>query len=52
MARTVLVQIAEEHARNGGCSWLHVDFEEHLRPFYFDRCGFVPTVAGLKALKS
>jgi len=48
---TVLVQIAEEHARKGNCSWLHVDFEEHLGSFYFDACGFVSTVAGLKALQ-
>jgi hypothetical protein len=24
-----------------------VDFEEHLRGFYFDSCGFRPTDAGL-----
>jgi hypothetical protein len=27
--------------------WLHVDFEDHLRGFYFDACGFTPTNAGL-----
>ena len=26
--------------------WLHVDFEDHLEPFYFDACGFTPTNAG------
>ena len=26
---------------------LHVDFEDHLRPFYLDVCGFSPTNAGL-----
>jgi hypothetical protein len=33
--------------RAAGCEWLHVDFEDHLRAFYFDACGFVPTNAGL-----
>ena len=44
---TRLVEIAAEHARDAGCEWLHVDFEDHLRPFYFDACGFTPTNAGL-----
>jgi GNAT superfamily N-acetyltransferase len=35
----------------GCCDWLHVDFEEDLRPFYFDACGFTPTDAGLIALR-
>ena len=30
-----------------GCEWLHVDFDDHLRSFYFDACGFEPTNAGL-----
>ena len=34
----------------GSCEWLHVDFEEDLRPFYFAACGFTPTDAGLLAL--
>jgi GNAT superfamily N-acetyltransferase len=34
----------------GCCEWLHVDFEEDLRPFYFGACGFTPTAAGLIAL--
>jgi GNAT superfamily N-acetyltransferase len=42
-----LVATAVEHARAAGCEWLHVDFEEHLRAFYFDGCGFRPTDAGL-----
>jgi GNAT superfamily N-acetyltransferase len=42
-----LVEIAVEEARNAGCEWMHVDFEDHLRPFYFDACGFTPTNAGL-----
>ena len=42
-----LVKVAEREARAAGCEWLHVDFEDHLRTFYFDACGFVPTNAGL-----
>ena len=34
-------------ARAAGCEWLHVDFDDHLRPFYFDACGLTPTNAGL-----
>jgi len=44
------VATAVEEARRAGCEWLHVDFEAHLRPFYFDACGFSPTEAGLIAL--
>lgn len=44
--------IAEAVRQSGaaGCEWLHVDFEEHLRGFYFEACGFRPTDAGLIAL--
>jgi hypothetical protein len=35
---------------SGGCEWLHVDFDDDLRAFYFDACGFTPTNAGLKHL--
>ena len=42
-----LVAHAVDHARSAGCKWLHVDFEDHLRPFYLDACGFQPTHAGL-----
>ncbi|GAB3389476.1 GNAT family N-acetyltransferase [Amycolatopsis echigonensis] len=44
---TELVGRARDAARDAGCEWLHVDFEPHLRPFYFGSCGFVPTDAGL-----
>ena len=44
---TALVSVAVAQARAAGCEWLHVDFEDHLRPFYFDACGFTPTNAGL-----
>ncbi|ATY12402.1 N-acetyltransferase [Amycolatopsis sp. AA4] len=42
-----LVRRARDAARDAGCEWLHVDFEPHLRPFYFDSCGFTSTDAGL-----
>jgi GNAT superfamily N-acetyltransferase len=47
---TELVAVAVEGARAAGCEWLHVDFEEHLRGFYLESCGFKPTGAGLIAL--
>jgi GNAT superfamily N-acetyltransferase len=47
---TQLVAVAVDEARAARCEWLHVDFEDHLRPFYFDACGFTPTNAGLIAL--
>jgi GNAT superfamily N-acetyltransferase len=48
---TSLVQVAVREARAAGCEWLHVDFEPHLRAFYFESCGFKPTDAGLIALR-
>ena len=45
-----LVAVAVTEARGAGCEWMHVDFDDHLRPFYFDACGFTPTDAGLIAL--
>ena len=45
-----LVRAAVEGARQTGCEWLHVDFEDHLRGFYETGCGFTPTGAGLIAL--
>jgi hypothetical protein len=42
-----LVEVAVERARAAGCEWLHVDFEDHLRDFYFGARGFTPTNAGL-----
>jgi predicted GNAT family acetyltransferase len=47
---TRLVALAVQEARRAGCTWLHVDFEEHLRPFYLGGCGFAPSAAGLIAL--
>jgi ribosomal protein S18 acetylase RimI-like enzyme len=48
---TGLVAEAARQATAAGCEWLHVDFEEHLGPFYFDACGFRPTAAGLIRLR-
>jgi GNAT superfamily N-acetyltransferase len=42
----VLVAVAEARAA-GSCEWLHVDFDDALRGFYFDACGFTATNAGL-----
>jgi GNAT superfamily N-acetyltransferase len=36
---TQLVATARDGARDAGCEWLHVDFDDHLRPFYLDACG-------------
>ncbi len=47
---TRLVAVATDAARAAGCEWLHVDFEEHLRGFYLESCGFTSTGAGLIAL--
>ena len=47
---TTLVGLAADGAREAGCEWLHVDFEDPLLPFYFDSCDFTPTTAGLIAL--
>ena len=44
---TELVRRAAAHAREAGCDWLHVDFDDDLAPFYFGACGFQPTQAGL-----
>jgi GNAT superfamily N-acetyltransferase len=44
---TELVARAARGAGAAGCEWLHVDFEDHLRGFYFDACGFQATNAGL-----
>lgn len=44
---TALVRAATVGATTAGCEWLHVDFDDHLTPFYIDVCGFAPTRAGL-----
>jgi GNAT superfamily N-acetyltransferase len=47
---TGLIALAVREVRGAGCEWLHVDFEEHLQPFYLHGCGFTPSAAGLIAL--
>jgi len=42
-----LVRLAARHAKEAGCEWMEVDFDEPLATFYYDACGFVPTLAGL-----
>ncbi|MEV8319932.1 GNAT family N-acetyltransferase [Streptomyces sp. NPDC059900] len=49
---TAVVRLAAARARAAGCEWLHVDFEPHLRGFYFEACGFRSTEAGLIHLPS
>jgi len=48
---TQVVALARDQARAAGCEWLHVDFGDELRPFYFDACGFTPSNAGLIGLQ-
>lgn len=48
---TRLVAVAAAEARAAGCDWLHVDFDDDLRAFYFNACGFRPTDAGLIDLR-
>lgn len=47
---TELVAVAVAETRRVGCEWLHVDFDDDLRTFCLDACGFEPTNAGLIAL--
>jgi GNAT superfamily N-acetyltransferase len=37
-------------ATRAGCEYLHVDFDDDLRDFYWGACGFTPTNAGLLEL--
>ncbi|UVJ39043.1 GNAT family N-acetyltransferase [Arthrobacter sp. CJ23] len=46
-----LIAVATEQSREAGCDWLHVDFDEHLKSFYLEACGFRPTNAGLIQLR-
>ncbi|GAB7077641.1 GNAT family N-acetyltransferase [Streptomyces albidoflavus] len=47
---STLIRVAAEGCRAAGCEWLHADFEERLRTFYFEACGLRETAAGLIAL--
>lgn len=42
-----LAEIAIAKSRSNGCEWLHVDFDDEHRDFYYDACGFQPTNGGL-----
>jgi GNAT superfamily N-acetyltransferase len=42
-----LVEATRDGAREAGCEYLHVDFDDDLRDFYFGACGFKPTNGGL-----
>lgn len=46
-----LVDVAAQQARDCGCEWLHVDFDDEYRDFYFEKAGFRPTSAGLIELR-
>ena len=48
---TRLVAIAMDETRTAGCEWLHADFDEHLKSFYFEACGFTPVDAGVIRLR-
>jgi ribosomal protein S18 acetylase RimI-like enzyme len=48
---TRVVAFAAKHARAAGCEWLHVDFDDQLRAFYLEACGFESTPAGLIHLR-
>jgi GNAT superfamily N-acetyltransferase len=45
-----LIAVATDSARDAGCAWLHVDFEDDLRPFYIGAGRFERTAAGVIAL--
>ena len=45
-----IVHAARDGARTAGCEFLHIGFEDDLRPFYIDACGFNPTQGGLMEL--
>ena len=46
-----MVGLAANQSREAGCEWLHVDFDEEHRDFYFGAAGFEPTDAGLIRLR-
>src|SRR5271170_3984297 len=48
---TKLVIDARDGSKPAGCEWLHVDFEQELKGFYVDACGFSSTDAGLIRLR-
>ncbi len=45
-----VVHAARGGAQDAGCEFLHVGFEDGLRAFYIDACGFEQTLGGLMEL--
>jgi GNAT superfamily N-acetyltransferase len=45
-----LVHAARDGAARAGCEFLHVNFDERLRRFYIDECGFKAVCGGLMPL--
>jgi hypothetical protein len=45
-----LVQVARNGAAAAGCEYLHAGFDDDLRSFYIEACGFEPASAGLMRL--
>jgi GNAT superfamily N-acetyltransferase len=45
-----VVHAARDGAKDAGCEFLHVGFEDDLRAFYIDACRFEPTLGGLMEL--
>ena len=43
----VLVHTARKAAKEAGCQWLHVDFDDDLKDFYYGAAGFRPTNGGI-----
>ena len=42
-----MVALVADEARAAGCEWLPVAFDDQLKSFYFDACGFRAIQAGL-----
>jgi len=47
----LVVDRATEAAREAGCEWLHVDFDDDVADFYYRRLGFQKTNGGLRYLQ-
>jgi GNAT superfamily N-acetyltransferase len=45
-----MIDLARAECQKAGCDWLHVDFDEDLKKFYIESCGFTSTTAGLMRL--
>lgn len=47
----MVVDRATDEAKKSTCEWLHVDFDDDVADFYYRRCGFQRSNAGLKYLQ-